>query len=88
MANLELQNYITERKATLSERSRPALIMTHVVCGYPSFDDNWKELEIMQEFGVDLVELQFPRVEPAKLLAIAHSARIHSGILGNWGPLT
>lgn len=63
---MALNNYLAERKATLSESSnRPTLIMTHVVCGYPSFEDNWKELEIMQEFGVDLVELQFPFSEPS-----------------------
>ena len=39
--------------------------MTHVVCGYPSFEDNLKELEIMQKFDVDLVELQFPFSEPS-----------------------
>ena len=39
--------------------------MTHVVCGYPSFEDNWRELEIMASYGVDLVELQFPFSEPS-----------------------
>lgn len=41
------------------------LVMTHVICGYPSFEDNMKELEIMEEAGVDLVELQFPFSEPS-----------------------
>jgi tryptophan synthase alpha chain len=39
--------------------------MTHVVCGYPSFEDNWRELEIMAERGVAFVELQFPFSEPS-----------------------
>ena len=45
----------------LAARSRvkKLLVMTHVVCGYPSFEDNWRELGVMAEFGVDLVEL-FP----------------------------
>jgi len=60
-----LNKYIAERKQALAEEDRSALIMTHVVCGYPSFEDNWKELEIMAEFGVDLVELQFPFSEPS-----------------------
>ena len=55
-----LADYIKERKKTKSP-----LIMTHVVCGYPSFEDNLKELEIMQDFDVDLVELQFPFSEPS-----------------------
>lgn len=46
-------------------RTKKLLVMTHVVCGYPSFEDNWRELEIMAEFGVDLVELQFPFSEPS-----------------------
>ena len=40
-------------------------VMAHVVCGYPSFEDNMQELEIMAEAGVDLVELQFPFSEPS-----------------------
>jgi len=62
---MALNQYLAERKKALKDTNRPAMIMTHVVCGYPSFDDNWKELEIMQEFGVDLVELQFPFSEPS-----------------------
>ena len=46
-------------------RTKKLLVMTHVVCGYPSFEDNWRELEIMAGFGVDLVELQFPFSEPS-----------------------
>jgi len=57
---MPLTNYLRERRA-----NKPVLVMTHVVCGYPSFEDNWKELEIMAEFGVDLVELQFPFSEPS-----------------------
>jgi len=41
------------------------LVMAHVVCGYPSFEENLQELEIMAEAGVDLVELQFPFSEPS-----------------------
>ena len=39
--------------------------MAHVVCGYPSFEANMQALEIMQQAGVDLVELQFPFSEPS-----------------------
>lgn len=38
--------------------------MGHLVCGYPSLEDNWRALEVMAEFDVDLVELQFPFSEP------------------------
>lgn len=80
---MALNNYISERKAALADSNRPAMIMTHVVCGYPSFDDNWKELEIMQEFGVDLVELQFPFSEPSAdgpLFVKANQEAVDSGV--------
>jgi len=83
MANSELNNYISDRKASLSNRGRPAMVMTHVVCGYPSFEDNWKELEVMQDFGVDLVELQFPFSEPSAdgpLFVKANQEAISNGV--------
>lgn len=78
---MELKHYIDARKQSLAG-NRP-LIMTHVVCGYPSFEDNWKELEIMQEFGVDLVELQFPFSEPSAdgpLFVKANQQAIKNGV--------
>jgi len=53
------------------------------VCGYPSFEDNWKELEIMQQAGVDLVELQFPFSEPSAdgpLFVKANQKAIDNGV--------
>lgn len=78
-----LNNYLLERKQTLAENKRKTMIMTHVVCGYPSFDDNWKELQIMQEAGVDLVELQFPFSEPSAdgpLFVKANQEAIENGV--------
>ena len=43
---MDLATYIAERK-----QSKDLLVMAHVVCGYPSFDDNLKALEIMAEAG-------------------------------------
>ena len=40
------------------------LLMTHMVLGYPSFEDNWSMLEVMESVGADIVELQFPFSEP------------------------
>ena len=62
---MTLNHYLAERLPKDQLASKRPLLMTHVVCGYPSFEDNWKELEIMAEFGVDLVELQFPFSEPS-----------------------
>ena len=80
---MALNKYLAERKQALSNSNRPAMIMTHVVCGYPSFEDNWKELEIMQEFDVDLVELQFPFSEPSAdgpLFVKANQEAIANGV--------
>ena len=38
--------------------------MTHIVLGYPSFDENLRIIEEMVEAGVDLMELQIPFSEP------------------------
>lgn len=56
---MRLQEYINARL-----KQHPMLLMTHLVVGYPSLDDNWRMLESMQRGGVDLVELQFPFSEP------------------------
>ena len=83
MANHDLKTYIAERKQALAGKNRPTMVMTHVVCGYPSFEDNWKELEIMQEFEVDLVELQFPFSEPSAdgpLFVKANQDAINNGV--------
>lgn len=80
---MALDNYLRLRKAELNGQSRQALIMTHVVCGYPSFEDNWKALQIMEDFKVDLVELQFPFSEPSAdgpLFVKANQEAINSGV--------
>ena len=62
--------------------NKDLLVMTHVICGYPSFEDNMKELEIMDEAGVDLVELQFPFSEPSAdgpLFVKANQISLESG---------
>jgi tryptophan synthase alpha chain len=38
--------------------------MTHIVLGYPSFEDSYKMVESMVAAGVDLMELQVPFSEP------------------------
>lgn len=80
---MALNNYLVTRRQQLTESQRPALIMTHVVCGYPSFEANWQALEIMQKFGVDLVELQFPFSEPSAdgpLFVKANQQAIKNGV--------
>jgi tryptophan synthase alpha chain len=45
-------------------KSKPLLIMTHIVMGYPSFRESWAVARTMVEAGVDLMELQIPFSEP------------------------
>ena len=40
------------------------LLMTHIVLGYPSFEDSFRIIGAMVEAGVDLMELQIPFSEP------------------------
>jgi tryptophan synthase alpha chain len=75
---MALERYLRERRA-----HKDLLLMTHVVCGYPSFEDNWRALEVMAEFDVDLVELQFPFSEPSAdgpLFARANQRAIELGV--------
>lgn len=75
-----LESYIRERRA-----QKDLLLMTHIVLGYPSFDDSLRVVEAMVEAGVDLMELQIPFSEPmadgpvilkANSDALAHGARV------------
>jgi tryptophan synthase alpha chain len=56
---MKLERYIRNK---LKDKS--ICLMTHIIAGYPSFDDNWRALEIMAERNVDVVEMQMPFSEP------------------------
>ncbi|MBU3914664.1 tryptophan synthase subunit alpha, partial [bacterium] len=45
-------------------KNKDILLMTHLVLGYPSFDENLKVIEAMAQAGVELIELQIPFSEP------------------------
>jgi len=51
---------------TIRERlnSKEILLMTHIVIGYPTFEDSLRIVEAMVAAGVDIVELQIPFSEP------------------------
>ncbi|MFT5444292.1 MAG: tryptophan synthase alpha chain [Myxococcota bacterium] len=51
---------------TLREKmaQKDILLMTHIVMGYPNFDDSLRVVEAMVEAGVDVMELQIPFSEP------------------------
>ena len=45
-------------------QEKKILLMTHIVLGYPGFDDSFRLIETMVASGVDLMELQIPFSEP------------------------
>lgn len=45
-------------------KEKDILVMTHVVLGYPSFEDCFRTIETMVESDVDIMELQIPLSEP------------------------
>lgn len=55
-------------------QERPILIMTHLVLGYPSFDQCFELIRSMVDAGVDLVELQIPFSDPIADGPIIHRA--------------
>ena len=54
-----LESYIREK-----QKEKDLLLMTHIVMGYPSFDDCHAMVRQMVAAGVDLMELQIPFSEP------------------------
>lgn len=54
-----LETYIREQR-----KKKDILLMTHIVMGYPSFEDSYEIVKQMVEAGVDLMELQIPFSEP------------------------
>ena len=73
-----LESYIRKR---LDEKE--ILLMTHIVLGYPSFDDNFGMVAAMVEAGVDLMELQIPFSEPTAdgpVIAHANQRALDSGV--------
>ena len=58
------------------------LLMTHIVLGYPNFDDCMRLAETMVGSGVDLMELQIPFSEPiadGPVILRANQAALHGG---------
>ena len=56
---MDLETYVRERL-----KKKDILIMTHIVVGYPSYEECFDLVEAMVDAGVDLMELQIPFSEP------------------------
>ena len=53
-----------EKYLRIRLKEKDILLMTHIVLGYPSFEDSFKIIEAMKAAGVELMELQIPFSEP------------------------
>jgi tryptophan synthase alpha chain len=76
-SNIMLESYLRSRLA-----KKDILLMTHIVLGYPSFDDCFRIIEEMVEAGVDLMELQIPFSEPTAdgpVIVRANQRALNSG---------
>ena len=74
---MTLESYIRKRL-----KKNDILLMTHIVLGYPSFDDNLRLIETMTAAGVDLMELQIPCSNPhadGPVIARANQLALKSG---------
>jgi tryptophan synthase alpha chain len=76
-----LQDYLERRR-----QERGMLLMTHIVLGYPSFEDSLRIAAAMVEAGVDLMELQVPFSEPIAdgpvILRANQQALLHGSSVG------
>ncbi len=54
-----LETYLSKKL-----QRKKILLMTHIVLGYPNFEDSFRIIESMVRAGVDLMELQIPFSEP------------------------
>ena len=54
-----LESYLKQKL-----KEKDILLMTHIVLGYPTFEDAFTIIEEMVNSGVDLMELQIPFSEP------------------------
>lgn len=73
----KLEQYIRQQR-----EQKELLLMTHIVLGYPSYDDSMRVVESMIEAGVDLMELQIPFSEPmadGPVILHANSEAIKAG---------
>lgn len=61
-----MSQYSTKLETSIkaAREKKDILLMTHIVLGYPNFDDSLRVVEDMVEAGVDLMELQIPFSEP------------------------
>lgn len=73
-----LESYLRERL-----KEKDILIMSHIVLGYPSFEECFEIIGAMVKGGVDLMELQIPFSEPiadGPVILRANQKALQSGV--------
>ena len=89
---MNLTNYLDHRlefdrnRILKYNKKNKILLMTHLIAGYPSLEDNWTMLEAMGEADVDLVEIQMPFSEPTAdgpLFVKANQEALRNGVCWN-----
>jgi len=73
-----LESYLQNRL-----RQKDILLMTHIVLGYPSFEESYRIIKEMVGAGVDLMELQIPFSEPTAdgpVIAQANQKALQQGV--------
>ncbi|HMB01689.1 MAG TPA: tryptophan synthase subunit alpha, partial [Spirochaetota bacterium] len=46
------------------QRKKPLKLMTHVVAGYPDMATTVQTVKLMEQCGVDIIEIQLPFTDP------------------------
>ncbi len=80
-----MQSFMTmlEEYIRAQRQKRDILLMTHIVIGYPSFDENRRVIAAMVAAGVELTELQIPFSEPTAdgpVIMQANDAALKQGV--------
>jgi tryptophan synthase alpha chain len=55
---------VLEQTIRARRQNQDILLMTHIVAGYPSFDEGLRIVEAMVGAGVEIIEMQIPFSEP------------------------
>ncbi|MBF0342575.1 MAG: tryptophan synthase subunit alpha [Magnetococcales bacterium] len=80
---IPLEPFIRQRLAQRAERqATPILLMSHLVLGHPSLEENRLVIDAMADAGVELMELQIPFSEPiadGPIIAQANQSALDGG---------
>ncbi|MBF0189216.1 MAG: tryptophan synthase subunit alpha [Magnetococcales bacterium] len=77
-----LQSWLTARKRARDQGPGGPLLMSHLVLGHPSLEENDRVIDAMVAAGVDIMELQIPFSEPiadGPVIARANQSALDGG---------